>query len=102
MTRFLLSLDNAVDTIFALSKEPHLAKHTSRVFSARSQTSQALIGDRKNRNTNIGIRPGEKVHEILVSDEEASAPLTDGYYVIQPLLPELSPSGGIYLSLEGV
>jgi UDP-glucose 4-epimerase len=37
-----------------------------------------------------GIRPGEKVHEILVSEEEAYRTLERGdYYVIMPMLPEL-------------
>jgi UDP-glucose 4-epimerase len=37
-----------------------------------------------------GIRPGEKIHEILISEEEAYRTVErDGYYVIRPMLPEL-------------
>jgi UDP-glucose 4-epimerase len=37
-----------------------------------------------------GIRPGEKIHEIMVSDEEAWHTFARGnYYVIKPMLPEL-------------
>ena len=38
-----------------------------------------------------GIRPGEKVHEIMVSDEEAWRTFDRGdYLAIKPMLPELS------------
>jgi len=38
----------------------------------------------------VGIRPGEKLHEILVSEEEAHRTIEDdGHYVILPMLPEL-------------
>jgi UDP-glucose 4-epimerase len=37
-----------------------------------------------------GIRPGEKVHEIMVSEEECFRTVERGdYYVILPVLPEL-------------
>ena len=37
-----------------------------------------------------GIRPGEKLHEILVSEEESYRTIKRGdYYVIRPMLPEL-------------
>ena len=37
-----------------------------------------------------GIRPGEKVHEIMVSEEECYRTIEQGdYYVILPVLPEL-------------
>jgi UDP-N-acetylglucosamine 4,6-dehydratase/5-epimerase len=36
----------------------------------------------------IGIRPGEKVHEVLISEDEARNALEfDGMYVIQPCQP---------------
>jgi FlaA1/EpsC-like NDP-sugar epimerase len=37
-----------------------------------------------------GIRPGEKIHEIMVSEEERHRTIErGGYYVIAPMLPEL-------------
>ena len=40
----------------------------------------------------VGIRPGEKVHEVLVSEEEAPRTYERGdYLAIQPILPELRP-----------
>lgn len=92
MTRFLLSLEQAVDTIFAAVREGRAGEtYIPRVPSARvTDVAQVLIGDRKIETTVTGIRPGEKVHEILVSEEEAHRTYARGdYYVIQPMLPEL-------------
>jgi FlaA1/EpsC-like NDP-sugar epimerase len=93
MTRFVLSLDDAVDTIFAAVKGG-LPGDTfiPRVPSARVRDiAAALIGNRKIETKITGIRPGEKVHEILVSDEESYRTVEHGnYYVIRPMLPELT------------
>ena len=52
--------------------------------------AEAMIGERDIEIVVTGIRPGEKVHEILVSEEEAYRTIERaGYYVIQPVLPEL-------------
>jgi UDP-glucose 4-epimerase len=92
MTRFLLSLNDAVDTVFAavrqaLPGETYLPK----VPSARVvNIAQALIGDMPIDVKFVGMRPGEKVHEILVSEEEAHRTIEDDrHYVILPMLPEL-------------
>ena len=50
-----------------------------------------------------GIRPGEKIHEILVSEEECFRTIKRGnYYVILPVLPELriEEDAGQYLKSE--
>jgi UDP-glucose 4-epimerase len=95
MTRFLLSLEQAVDTIFAALKEAERGEtYIPRVPSARvTDIAGALIGGRDIETIVTGIRPGEKVHEILVSEEEAYRTIARGnYYVIQPMLPELRSS----------
>lgn len=92
MTRFLLSLDQAVDTVFAAYREG-LAGETyiPRVPSAKIiDIAKALIGTRPIEISITGIRPGEKLHEILVSEEEMYRTFARGnYYVIAPILPEL-------------
>jgi len=92
MTRFLLSLEQAVDTIFAALAGANPGEtYIPRVPSARVvDIAEALIGSRPIETKITGIRPGEKVHEILVSEEEAhrTTPRED-YYVIVPMLPEL-------------
>jgi len=92
MTRFLLSLDQAVDTVFASVKEAERGEtYIPRVPSALvTDIARALIGDRLIETTIMGIRPGEKVHEILVSEEECHRTIEHGlYYAIQPILPEV-------------
>ncbi len=92
MTRFLLSLEQAADTAFAaadsaLPGETYVPKVPSaRVFDI----AEVLMNGRAIPITYTGIRPGEKVHEVLVSEEECHRTIErDGYYVIRPILPEL-------------
>jgi len=103
MTRFLLSLDDAVDTIFAaLSGAQRGDTYVPRASSARIiDIAQVLIGDRPVDTAVIGIRPGEKTHEILVSEEEAHRAVErKKYYVIRPILPELRTLEEVEDSLE--
>jgi UDP-glucose 4-epimerase len=92
MTRFLLSLEEAVDTIFSALKEANPAEiYVPRVPSARIiDVAEVLIDKRPIEMSIVGIRPGEKVHEILVSEEEAHRTTEHGgHYVIVPMLPDL-------------
>ncbi len=92
MTRFLLSLDMAVDTIFASLQNANRGEtFIPKISSARIvDVARALIGNKRIRIDITGIRPGEKIHEILVSEEESVRTVDRGnYYVIQPILPEL-------------
>ncbi len=98
MTRFLLSLDQAVDTVFAaLTGGERGDMYIPRVPAAGvTDLAAALIGDRPIETKVIGIRPGEKVHEILVSEEEVHRTVERGdYYVVRPILPELAQADGI-------
>ena len=93
MTRFLLSLDQAVDTVFAALKEAEPGEtYIPRVPSATVMNiARALIGDRLVDVEVTGIRPGEKMHEILISEEEANHCIKRGeYFSILCMLPELS------------
>lgn len=95
MTRFLLSLDDAVDTVFAAVKEAKRGEtYIPRAPSATvSNISRALIGQRGISIKTVGIRPGEKIHEILISEEEIHHCVRrGGYYAIQSMLPELRQS----------
>jgi UDP-glucose 4-epimerase len=92
MTRFLLSLNQAVDTIFAALRDGKRGEiYVPNVPSARvTDIADALIGGRPIKKEITGIRPGEKVHEVLVSEEEAHRTISrKGYYVVLPMLPEL-------------
>jgi UDP-glucose 4-epimerase len=92
MTRFLLTLDRAVDTIFAALRSALPGEtYVPQVPAARViDLAEVLIDGRDIPITYTGIRPGEKVHEIMVSEEECyRTTQRDGYYVICPMLPEL-------------
>ena len=92
MTRFLLSLDRAVDTVFAAIRTAQPGEiYIPQVPAARIvDLAQVLINGQNIPIVYTGIRPGEKVHEIMVSEEERYHTIErDGYYVICPMLPEL-------------
>jgi FlaA1/EpsC-like NDP-sugar epimerase len=92
MTRFLLSLGEAVDAVFAALREAKAGEtYVPRAPSATVENiAKALIGNRSIKTHVIGIRPGEKMHEIMVSEEEANHCVRRGaYFAILPMLPEL-------------
>jgi FlaA1/EpsC-like NDP-sugar epimerase len=94
MTRFLLTLDDAVDTIFAAVRSAAAGDTIiPRCRSAKmTDLATQLIGKRKIETVVTGIRPGEKIHEILISEEEATRTVDgpEGYYAIRAMLPELA------------
>jgi UDP-glucose 4-epimerase len=92
MTRFLLSLDQAVDTVFTALREAKPGEtYVPRAPSATViNIARALIGERRIETKVIGVRPGEKMHEIMVSEEEIHHCERRGEYLaIRPMLPEL-------------
>lgn len=92
MTRFLLTLDQAVDTILATVRGAGRGEtYIPRAPAARVvDIAEVIINGRNTRIEFTGIRPGEKTHEILVSEEEVSRTTErDGHYVIHPIVPEL-------------
>lgn len=92
MTRFLLSLDQAVDLIFdAVHHGKRGETFVPRVPAARiTDVAAVLIGKRAIKTEVTGVRPGEKTHEIMVSEEEVFRTESRGNsYVILPALPEL-------------
>jgi len=104
MTRFLLSLDQAVDTVFAALGGARAGEtYIPRAPSATVENiAKALIGKARIATKVTGIRPGEKMHEILISEEEANHCVARGdYYVILPMLPELRPARAVKNALAG-
>lgn len=95
MTRFLISLEQAVDTVLeayadALPGETYVPTAPG---ARMEDLAEILIGDRPIAIQVVGIRPGEKLDEVLISREEAFRTIRRGtHYVIRPMLPELSNS----------
>lgn len=103
MTRFLLSLDRAVDTVFAAIREGFRGEtFVPKVLAAKiTDVAKALMGDKNLPIRFTGIRPGEKIHEIMVSEEECFRTVERGeYYVILPVLPELRENIEVSSALE--
>jgi UDP-glucose 4-epimerase len=93
MTRFLITLEQAVDIVFEAiaGARPGEVLVPKAPAATIEDVALALIGDRPIEMVVTGIRPGEKQHEILVSEEECHHTFErDDYYVIAPMLPELS------------
>jgi len=96
MTRFLITLNEAVDTVFfairdALRGETYIPIALSATIL---NVAKALIGERSIDIKVTDVRPGEKMHEILISEEEIHHCTKRGdYYVIRPMLPELRTKG---------
>ena len=92
MTRFLLSLEEAVDIILVALREARRGEtYIPRAPSAKIvDVAAALIENRPIKTVMSGVRPGEKLHELLISEEECHrAERRNGYYAIGPILPEL-------------
>ena len=93
MTRFLLTLDQAVDTVFeamqfAEAGETYIPKIKAALIVDIVNT---LVGKKKIEVKETGVRPGEKLHEVLVSQEEALRTISRGeYFAIKSILPEVS------------
>lgn len=103
MTRFLLSLDKAVDTVFeAIRHGLRGETFVPKVLAAKiTDVARALMGEKDLPIVYTGIRPGEKVHEIMVSEEECFRTVERGdYYVILPVLPELRGETEVINALE--
>lgn len=91
-TRFLLSLHQAVDIVFeainsALDGEIYIPIiPTAKV----TDIAEILLNGRDLGTEIIGLRPGEKLHEVMISEDEAQRAFKrNGYYVIPSTLPEL-------------
>lgn len=82
MTRFWITIDTAVDLVFhALDRAPGVIV----VPKAKSMSMEDLAGMFSNKIVDIGIRPGEKVHEAMVSEAESFHAVDGGtYFYIYP------------------
>ncbi|MAZ39024.1 MAG: polysaccharide biosynthesis protein [Legionellales bacterium] len=102
MTRFLMSLNHAVNTIFAAlnNGNPGEIFIPNAPAATVVNIAKALREDRDNEIIYTGIRPGEKMHEALISDEECRhADKRNDFFVILPMLPELQERYGNHTSV---
>lgn len=91
MTRFLLRLEEAIDLVFKATIEGETGQLFVKKMPACYITELAKVMSEKLTNNNnypikeVGIRPGEKIHEVLVSEEEMRRAVeTVDHYTIYP------------------
>lgn len=90
MTRFLMSLDESVDLVehAFLHAEPgdlFVRKAPASTVEVLAKAVGSLLGREDPQVTTIGIRHGEKMHETLLSAEEATRASDEGKYYRVPL-----------------
>jgi UDP-N-acetylglucosamine 4,6-dehydratase len=88
MTRFWITLDQGAKFVVRCLEEMHGGEiFVPKIPSMKLVEMAAAIAPGCEMQ-DIGIRPGEKLHEALVSEDEARNTLeSDGMYVIQPAFP---------------
>jgi FlaA1/EpsC-like NDP-sugar epimerase len=89
MTRFILTLDNAIDLVFksveyALGGEIFVLKIPAHTVTELAEVMIEASG-KKLKVIETGIRPGEKIHETLVSPTESIRTIEkENLYIILP------------------
>jgi FlaA1/EpsC-like NDP-sugar epimerase len=92
MTRFFITLDNAIQLLFkavehSIGGEVFVLKMPAIRIKDLAELMIAELGNSSTKIKNIGIRPGEKIHEILVSRYEASRIVEEkDYFIILPFI----------------
>jgi len=85
MTRFWITLDQGVDFVIAMLGEMHGGElFVPKIPSMRVVDLAKAIAPEA-RFDNVGIRPGEKLHEEMISVDDARRTVDAGkFYVIKP------------------
>jgi len=92
MTRFMITLDTANQVIFdAIRSALPGDTYVPSLYSVKiKDLVEVMIGERDVKIETMGMRPGEKNHEILISEEEIPRTIKrDDYYIICPVLPKI-------------
>lgn len=89
MTRYLLTLEQAIGLVFHATKNGKSGQlfvkkmPGCKIVDLASVMGEAIAGDPNYPVKFVGIRPGEKIHELLVSEEEMRrAKETENHYII--------------------
>ena len=77
MTRYFMSLPEAIELLLTASElevsgELLVMKMPSCTIQALAETMRKIFGNEQTVIRTTGIRPGEKIHEMLISDSEAT------------------------------
>ena len=89
MTRFLMSMDNALELVFYALKQGenggiYVQKTTSTTIENIVKALKKIFNKKNHPVRIIGYRHGEKLHESLLTNEEASKAIDKGKYFYVP------------------
>lgn len=87
MTRFIITLDQCVDTIeYGIKNCDNGDTLIPKLSSMKLEDLIELFSEKYNKEINIiGMRPGEKLEECLINDDEFKRLYeVDNYYIIKP------------------
>lgn len=88
MTRFVITLDQAVDFVIRCFDIMHGGELFVPKIPSVKITELAKAMAPGCRIKKVGIRPGEKLHEVMVSEDDARNTLEFGdYYIVTPAFP---------------
>jgi UDP-N-acetylglucosamine 4,6-dehydratase len=92
MTRFYITLKQAIQLVFKSIENSHggeifVMKMPSAKIKDLADVMVEKLGNEMTSIRKIGIRPGEKIHEVLVSRYEADRTIDAGeYFIILPMI----------------
>jgi FlaA1/EpsC-like NDP-sugar epimerase len=92
MTRFIFSIEDAIGLVLKAAEdcvggEVFVMKMPASTITDLAEMMREELGNKQTRIEFIGIRPGEKIDEVLVSRYEADRVVEDGdFYIILPFL----------------
>jgi UDP-glucose 4-epimerase len=106
MTRYLVDKEQSVNTVFSAYEHGFAGQIFVPVMpSAKIMTIARCMAEGTESEVKItGIRPGEKLHEVLISEEEMNWTTFDyNHFIVNPMLPELScEQGGVPVDSENM
>ena len=90
MTRFWLKLEEAVEMVIEAIDTMNGGELFVRKIPSMKITDLALAMAPNLKLKEVGIRPGEKIHEMMISSEDSRSTIElDKYYIIKPESEEL-------------
>ena len=71
MTRFMISLEEGVDLVLHAFKDMQGAEIYVKKIPSMKVTDIALAIDNKAKQEEVGVRPGEKLHEQMIGRDDS-------------------------------
>jgi len=93
MTRFMITLEEGVELVWKAFEDMHGGEIYIKKIPSMKVTDLAIAVDKSSVHKIIGIRPGEKLHEEMIGEDDS--PYTfeyDDYYKILPAINNWSSS----------